>query len=967
MTAKDPLDELTHFSCIQCVFRRLMAFLGAPDEGEDYWGLSEVIVVKFSSLQTDPEVFLKAINDAEDDEPEEDWLISRELGLAILSDLRSRRSFRVEDAVSAGARELVAQVQRSENNTHQAKPSLQSERGPRLTPEDRYSMMLIAQQSSGVVDAISMMSAADDFVEEAVEVEIEERVPTFLVGKLQKKAINYRMPRAPVRPTGVFRGKGMTKPDDDDDQRTAMEKIADKQEEVSKQRKAALRLIKAASGEEPSGLEATKPVALSLELGEAPEERGIRSVKDLGTKVPPWMKAGSGGTVSFGPKSNQSLQAVRQSLPIFQHKQRILDCVAANRVTVLVGEPGSGKTTQLTQYLVDGGYHKKGMIGCTQPRRVAATSVAKRVAEEFGCQLGEEVGYSVRFEDKTSRLTIIRYMTDGMLMREALLDEVFSRYSIVVLDEAHERSVNTDVLFGLMIRALAKRPDLKLIVTSATLEIDRFCAYFDSKEPVKIPGNTFPVQLHYEDPSDDYVEAAVEQVMRIHLEKPGGDILVFLTGEAEIENAAQRLYNWTQKLEDIPELIILPIYSALPNEVQSRVFEKTPPLSRKVVLATNIAETSITIPDLFYVIDPGFCKMKRYNPVTGVEQLKVVPISQSQARQRMGRAGRTGPGMCYRLYTEDHFNQLKPATEPEIQRCNLANVVLTLKAVGVRDVFEFEFMDKPNHDALVSAMEKLFYLEALDDSGTLTNFGWRMSSLPVEPTLARTLLTAVDMGCLPAVVTAVAMLMAPHVFHRPREKQEEADRKHAAFRHHDGDQLTLVAVYDAWVAAGETEEWARSHFVNFRALREARESRAQLETLLKQDRSKGSAGASDTISVRKALTAGYFFQAAKRMNDGRYLTMTDRREVAIHPSSALFHIKPKYVVFHELVKTTREFMREVMTISPSWLVELAPAFYSKPKDGRLTKEQMAERIDPTLRRWEQGNDWRISKLRRRGR
>ncbi|XP_023930789.1 ATP-dependent RNA helicase DHX8-like [Lingula anatina] len=445
--------------------------------------------------------------------------------------------------------------------------------------------------------------------------------------------------------------------------------------------------------------------------------------------------------------------------------------VTDNQMLIVIGETGSGKTTQITQYLAEAGYTTMGKIGCTQPRRVAAMSVAKRVSEEFGCRLGQEVGYTIRFEDCTSPETKIKYMTDGMMLRECLIDPDLSQYSIIMLDEAHERTIHTDVLFGLLKRAVLKRKELKLIVTSATLDAVKFSSYFFEAPIFTIPGRSFPVEtLYTKEAETDYLDASMITVMQIHLTEPPGDILLFLTGQEEIDSACEILYERMKALgPEVPELIILPVYSALPSEMQTRIFEPAPPGSRKVVIATNIAETSLTIDGIYYVVDPGFVKQKVYNSKTGMDQLIVTPISQAQAKQRAGRAGRTGPGKCYRLYTERAYrDEMLPTQVPEIQRTNLASTVLSLKAMGINDLLAFDFMDPPPMQTLISAMEQLHALSALDDEGLLTRLGRRMAEFPMEPMLSKMLIMSVHLGCSDEILTIVSMLYVQNVFYRPK-------------------------------------------------------------------------------------------------------------------------------------------------------------------------------------------------------
>ncbi len=395
---------------------------------------------------------------------------------------------------------------------------------------------------------------------------------------------------------------------------------------------------------------------------------------------------------------HEKILAGRKKLPVYPYREEFLAAVKDHQILVLVGETGSGKTTQIPQYLHEIGYSELGKIGCTQPRRVAAMSVAARVSQEMNVKLGKEVGYSIRFENCTSDATKIQYMTDGMLLREILTEPDLSSYSCMIIDEAHERTLHSDILFGLVKDIVRFRNDLKLIISSATMDAEKFSKYFDDASIFMIPGRMYPVDIFYtKSPEADYVDAAVVTVLQIHVSQPlGGDILVFLTGQEEIETAAEILTQRTRNLGSrIPELMICPVYANLPSEQQAKIFEKTPKRARKVVLATNIAETSLTIDGICYVIDTGFNKQKSFNARSGMESLVVTPVSQAASNQRAGRAGRTQPGKCFRLFTAWSFqHELEPNTVPEILRTNLGNVVLMLKSLGINDLIHFDFMDK---------------------------------------------------------------------------------------------------------------------------------------------------------------------------------------------------------------------------------------------------------------------------------
>lgn len=550
------------------------------------------------------------------------------------------------------------------------------------------------------------------------------------------------------------------------------------------------------------------PMAKAGDRHLAQELKGIGMSQVV--EMPEWKRETVAKNMTFGKADVRPISEQRQSLPIYKLRGELLKAVAENQLLVVIGETGSGKTTQMTQYLAESGYTSKGVIGCTQPRRVAAMSVAKRVAEEFGCRLGQEVGYAIRFEDCTGPETVIKYMTDGMLLRELLLDKELTRYSVIMLDEAHERTIHTDVLFGLLKGACKRRRDLKLIVTSATLDAEKFSLYFESCPIFTIPGRLFPVSIMYaKEPEQDYLDASLITVMQVHLSQPPGDILLFLTGKEEIDTACEILYDRMNSLgRGAPPLSVLPVYSALPSELQTKIFEPAPAGTRKCIVATNIAEASLTIDGIYYVVDPGFCKQKCYNARLGMDSLVVTPISQASANQRAGRAGRTGPGKCFRLYTELAYkNEMMPNSVPELQRTNLGNVVLQLKAMGINDLLGFDFMDAPPVQTLITALEMLYALGALDEEGLLTRLGRKMAEFPLEPQLSKILIASVDLGCAEEILTVVAMLSVEQIFYRPKEKQAQADMKKAKFFQPEGDHLTLLTVYQSWKHNKYSNPW----------------------------------------------------------------------------------------------------------------------------------------------------------------
>ena len=623
-------------------------------------------------------------------------------------------------------------------------------------------------------------------------------------------------------------------------------------------------------------------------------------------------------------------------------------CVAehARALQVVIGETGSGKTTQIPQILLDAGLAGDGgSVAVTQPRRVAAVSVARRVAFERGAVLGREVGYTVRFEDCSGAETRLKFLTDGCLLREMLTEPSLRQYAVVVLDEAHERSLSTDILFALL-KALARdrSPPLKLVVTSATLDGEKFSAYFGDCPVLRVPGRAYPVTLaHAADapPSGELMPAALDTVWDVHVRQPPGDVLLFLTGADEIERAARELNARVAAAppDECGDMQVLPLYAALPPDVQARVFAPPPAGCRRVVIATNIAETSLTVPGVVYVVDPGLVKQKEYDPATGMESLLVRPISRVAAAQRAGRAGRTCPGRCYRLYTAHALAHDMPAeTVPEIGRVSLVGAVLHLKSLALPglDVLSFDFLDPPAVGALADALRQLHVLDAIDADGVITPLGREMAALPLDPPLARATLAARDAGCLRDMCTLSGLLSAERVFdahnpHAPAGQQppgaELVSRADAAL----GDHVVLLRVFQAWERAGASREWCRQHRVQSRGLEFARDVRRQLLAVFrgKEGAERESPG---LASLRRALCLGFATRLARRMpRHNGYRTANETAVLCqLHPSCSPALVEadeglgPDWVVYHELVATPRAFLRQVCAVDEAWVTPLLP-------------------------------------------
>lgn len=646
------------------------------------------------------------------------------------------------------------------------------------------------------------------------------------------------------------------------------------------------------------------------------------------------------------------LQGQRARLPVARQKDQILYAVEKYNVLVVIGQTGSGKTTQIPQYLMEAGWAAGGrQIAITQPRRISATSVAQRVAQEVGCVLGDEVGYTIRFEDLTDEnRTRIKYCTDGILFRECMRDPLLSKYSVILVDEAHERGAYTDILLGLLKKILKRRPELRVILSSATIDAQIFVDFFRSTDgendvgSLTLQGRAFPVEIAYLDkPCRDYVDAAVNAVWSIHLTQPIGDILVFLTGREEIDRCLQVI---ADRLLDLPSgslpLSLCPLHAGLTIEEQTEVFKSTERGTRKCIVATNVAEASITIEGIRFVIDSGFVKMRLFHPDSGMDSLSLLPISKASATQRAGRAGRTASGKCLRLYTQHEFEKLSPITSSEMTRTDLSSQILQLKVLGIENLVKFDYLPPAPPSALLArGLESLAALGALDDWGRLTSpLGERMAEMPLEPKMAKVLLESVKFQCTQEILSIAAMTSVSTPFVIPDEGRSAAgaqgELERRKFTAEEGDHLTLLNVYNAFTdprIGNQSSKWSANHRLNFRVLSRAVNIRSQLEKFLHRFgiHKGGESCKGDSICIRKCLTSGYFGFAAKMQSDGSYRSIREQAHLYVHPSSIMFNRSPstKWVIFHEVVETQKRFIRDLTVIEEDWLLELAPHYYQR--------------------------------------
>lgn len=622
-------------------------------------------------------------------------------------------------------------------------------------------------------------------------------------------------------------------------------------------------------------------------------------------------------------------------LPVVEHQQVIREAIEKHQVVIVAGETGSGKTTQLPKILLDMGYGAKGIIGHTQPRRLAARSVASRIAEELGQPLGNTVGYKVRFQDNLSDQGLVKLMTDGILLAELQNDRFLNQYEVIIIDEAHERSLNIDFLLGVMHKLLVKRPDLKLIITSATIETERFSNHFNQAPVIQVEGRTYPVETRYRPLAErddiDMYQGIVDAANELMREGPG-DILVFLSGEREIRDSADALMDAYKNggLGRQTGLEIIPLYARLSANEQNRVFQ--PHAGRRIVLATNVAETSLTVPGIRYVIDPGTARVSRYSYRTKVQRLPIEPISQASANQRQGRCGRIAPGVCIRLYSEDDFNSRPEFTDPEILRTNLASVILQMTALKLGDIRQFPFLQKPDERYINDGLTLLEELHAIDSRRqrqlSLTSTGRQLARLPIDPRLARMVLAAANLGAVRELMIITAALSIQDPRERPADAKQKSDQQHARFHHPQSDFMAYLALWDYLqeqqkaLTGNQFRRLCKHEYIHYLRVREWQDLYAQLRQTVRELKLPINTEPAQLEQVHQALLAGLLSHIGTK-EDGHEFTGARGRKFFVFPGSGLFKKPPKWIMAAELVETSRLFARTVGMIKPEWIEPLA--------------------------------------------
>ncbi|MBB1487080.1 ATP-dependent RNA helicase HrpA [Oceanospirillum sediminis] len=639
-----------------------------------------------------------------------------------------------------------------------------------------------------------------------------------------------------------------------------------------------------------------------------------------------------------------------ENLPVSQKKADIAEAIRDNQVVVIAGETGSGKTTQIPKICLELGLGARGLIGHTQPRRLAARTVASRVAEELKVPFGEQVGYQVRFTDQVTENTLVKLMTDGILLAETQNDRFLNRYEVLIIDEAHERSLNIDFLLGYLKQLLPKRPDLKVIITSATIDVERFSKHFSNAPVIEVSGRTFPVDVLYrplmeldEDEDRDYdqylhqgITEAVEEIIAIEKERKWGsgpqDILIFLPGEREIRETADVL-----RKAKFQHTEILPLYARLSAKEQNRVFQSHS--GRRIVLSTNVAETSLTVPGIRYVIDPGTARISRYSYRSKVQRLPVEAVSQASANQRKGRCGRVAEGLCIRLYSEEDFVGRPEFTDPEIRRTNLASVILQMLNLRLGNIAHFPFVDAPDNRYIRDGFRLLHELGAVDDKERLTQIGRQLSKLPIDPRIARMVLAGAEHNALNEVLIIASALSAQDPRERPHDKQQQSDEKHRQWKDDNSDFLTFVNLWHGYeeqrqeLSSSQFRKWCHKQFLSYLRMREWRDVHHQLKLMSKELKLKFNETPAGYDNVHKSLLPGLLSHLGMKLEDREYLGARNRK-FHIFPGSALFKKQPRWIIAAELVETSKLYARQVAKIEPEWVERYAKHLtkhsYSEP-------------------------------------
>lgn len=658
-------------------------------------------------------------------------------------------------------------------------------------------------------------------------------------------------------------------------------------------------------------------------------------------------------------KKAQDLLRIRSTLPVYSNRDEIMPYLLENQVTILIGETGSGKSTQIPQFLLEDLYkqNKRGSIAVTQPRRVAAISLATRVAQEFGSRVSDKVGYSVRFDNATSERTRLKYLTDGMLLRELMMNKDLKEYSVIIIDEAHERTLLTDLILGLLKTLITTtRKDLKVIVMSATLQAEAFSNFFDKAPILFVEGRKFNVTQYYlKAPSDDIIDCAINCCVQINQGEQLGDILCFLPGQEEIDKAVtimNKIAPVIAKETSVPLMLAYPLYAALSPAQQASVFNPVKGFKRKVVFSTNIAETSVTISGVKFVVDSGLRKVKVWRHQLGLASLLTVPISQASAMQRTGRAGRESEGKSYRLFCEDDFSKLPKQTEPEIVRSDITSPVLMLKRYGVNDLVNWTWFENPGKEAIIQGLQELYHLKALDDSGKITNIGRKMALLPLLPHLSCVLIKASETDCINQVIDIISCLSVENLLLNPQpEQRDEVNEKRLSSCNAGkkyGDLIMAKELFDIYFydlgngsnATQERKEWCKDLCVSYRGFKNVLKIRSQLKSYCKKifdnthlkpddddeisgEQFKLNANEDEIKTILKCFLSGFSKNTAIGMPDRSYRTVTSGETISIHPSSLLFGNKQCPAIFYtEYVFTTKGYARNVSRIELSWLQDI---------------------------------------------